>query len=77
LKIPIVVKKRGGLTLMMLDDYICDMCGFYFIPITGQNIFCPSCGSSQVRKEMGNNELSDEDVYVTILTGKEKTSFLF
>jgi predicted RNA-binding Zn-ribbon protein involved in translation (DUF1610 family) len=62
---------------MMLDEYTCDMCGFLFLPITAKDLFCPSCGSSQVRKEMGSNELSDEDVYVTILTGKEKTSFLF
>jgi hypothetical protein len=62
--------------LMMLDEYICDMCGFDFLPVTEKNLFCPSCGSSQVRREMGNNELSDEDVYVTILTGKEKASFL-
>jgi hypothetical protein len=73
----IVVTKRGGHSLMMLDEYSCDMCGFLFLPMTEKNLFCPSCGSSQVRKEMGSNELSDEDVYVTILTGKEKASFIF
>jgi hypothetical protein len=73
----IAAKSRGGQALMMLDEYSCDLCGYIFFPINGQNIFCPSCGSSQVRKEMGSNELSDEDVYVGILSGKEKTSFLF
>ena len=62
---------------MILDEYACDLCGYIFLPINEKNVFCPSCGSSQVRKEMGSNELSDEDVYVGILTGKEKTSFLF
>jgi uncharacterized Zn finger protein (UPF0148 family) len=62
---------------MMLDEYVCDLCGYVFLPMTGKNIFCPSCGSSQVRKELGSNELSDEDVYIGILSGKEKTNFLF
>jgi rubredoxin len=62
---------------MMLEEYVCDLCEYVFLPINGRNVFCPSCGSSQVRKEMGSNELSDEDVYVGILNGREKTSFLF
>jgi hypothetical protein len=73
----IAVKSRGGQTLMMLEEYACDLCGYIFLPINEKNVFCPSCGSSQVRKEMGSNELSDEDVYIGILKGKEKTSFLF
>ena len=56
---------------------MCDLCGCLFLPMNKKNIFCPSCGSSQVNKEMGSNELSDEDVYVGILNGKEKESFLF
>ena len=50
--------------------------GIYFFPSAKITFSAPSCGSSQVRKEMGSNELSDEDVYVGILRGKEKTSFL-
>jgi rRNA maturation endonuclease Nob1 len=61
---------------MIPEEYACDLCGYLFLPLSANNIFCPSCGSSQVRKEMGSNELSDEDVYVGILKGKEKTSFL-
>jgi hypothetical protein len=72
----IAVRLRGGQTLMILDEYACDLCGYIFLPLSEKNVFCPSCGSSQVRKEMGSNELSDEDVYIGILTGKEKTSFL-
>jgi hypothetical protein len=62
---------------MIPEEYVCDLCGYTFLPINAANVFCLSCGSSQVRKEMGSNELSDEDVYVGILSGKEKTSFLF
>ncbi len=61
---------------MIPEEYACDLCGYLFLPLSKNNIFCPSCGSSQVRKEMGSNELSDEDVYVGILKGKEKASFL-
>jgi rRNA maturation endonuclease Nob1 len=61
----------------MLDEYVCELCGCTFLPINLKNVFCPSCGSSQAKKEMGSNELSDEDVYVGILEGNEKTSFLF
>ena len=60
----------------MLEEYLCEMCGCIFLPLDERNIFCPSCGSSQVEREMGCNELSDEDVYVGILTGKERTNFL-
>ena len=62
---------------MMLEEYVCDLCGSVFLPLNVKNVFCPSCGSSQVKKEMGSNELSDEDVYVGILSGREKTSFIF
>ena len=62
---------------MMFEEYVCDLCGSVFLPMNPKNVFCPSCGSSQVKKEMGSNELSDEDVYVGILSGREKTSFLF
>ncbi len=62
---------------MIPDEYVCDLCGSVFLPWNVKNIFCPSCGSSQVKKEMGSNELSDEDVYVGILNGREKTSFIF
>jgi len=62
---------------MILEEYACDLCGSVFLPLKSDNIFCPSCGSSQVKKEMGSNELSDEDVYIGILSGREKTSFLF
>ncbi len=68
---------KGGPRVTMLEEYVCDLCGCLFLPMNKKNIFCPSCGSSQVNKEMGCNELSDEDVYVGILKGKEKESFLF
>ncbi len=63
--------------MIIPEEYVCDLCGCLFLPMNMKNIFCPSCGSSQVNKEMGCNELSDEDVYVGILNGKEKESFLF
>lgn len=69
--------EKGGNAVMIPEEYACDLCGCIFLPINQKNVFCPSCGSSQVKKEMGNNELSDEDVYIGILEGKEKTSFLF
>jgi rRNA maturation endonuclease Nob1 len=62
---------------MIPDEYVCDLCGSVFLPVNVKNVFCPSCGSSQVKKEMGSNELSDEDVYIGILNGNEKTNFLF
>jgi hypothetical protein len=67
---------KGGRPVIIPEEYLCDLCGCIFLPINLKNVFCPSCGSSQVRKEMGDNELSDEDVYVTILSGKEKADFL-
>ena len=42
---------------MIPEEYACDLCGYLFLPLSKNNIFCPSCGSSQVRKEMGSNEL--------------------
>jgi hypothetical protein len=72
-----IAGKKGGNTLMMLEEYTCDLCESVFLPVNMKNIFCPSCGSSQVRKDMGSNELSDEDVYIGILSAKEKASFLF
>ncbi len=71
------MRSRGEQGLKVFEEYACDLCGYVFLPINEKNIFCPSCGSSQVRKEMGSNELSDEDIYVGLLSGKEKTSFLF
>jgi len=72
-----IAGKKGGYALMIPDEYACDLCGSIFLPFKSDNVFCPSCGSSQVKKEMGSNELSDEDVYVGILTGREKAAFLF
>lgn len=40
-------------------------------------MFCPNCGSSQVKKEMGYNELSDEDVYVGMARNTQKTDVLW
>jgi rRNA maturation endonuclease Nob1 len=73
----VIAGQKGGSTVMIPEEYACDLCGCIFLPVNVKNIFCPSCGSSQVKKEMGSNELSDEDVYVGILDGKEKISFLF
>ena len=63
---------------MIPDEYVCDLCGSVFLPLNTENIFCPSCGSSQVKKEMGSNELSDEDVYVRYpqWQGENKLSLL-
>ncbi len=63
--------------MKMLDEYTCDLCGCLFFPVDVNNLFCPSCGSSHVQKEMGSNELSDEDVYVDILDRKERTTVIF
>lgn len=59
------------------DEYVCDLCGCLFLSPVEKDIFCPNCGSSQVKKEIGCNELSDEDVYVEILQETEKNSLLW
>jgi DNA-directed RNA polymerase subunit RPC12/RpoP len=72
-----IAGKKGGSAVTIPEEYLCDLCGCIFLPMNAKNVFCPSCGSSQVKKEMGSNELSDEDVYVGILEENEKASFLF
>jgi hypothetical protein len=72
-----IAEKKGGHHVTIPEEYLCDLCGVIFLPVDRKNVFCPSCGSSQVRKEMGSNELSDEDVYVGILKGKERTNLIF
>jgi hypothetical protein len=57
-------EKKGGRTVKIPDEYLCDQCGCLFLLPNPLDVFCPNCGGSQVRKEMGYNELSDEDVYV-------------
>lgn len=59
------------------DEYVCDLCGCLFLSPVAKDIFCPNCGSSQVKKEIGCNELSDEDVYVEILQEAEKSSLFW
>jgi hypothetical protein len=63
---------RGGTTVTLPDEYVCDLCGCFFLSPVAKDIFCPNCGSSQVKKEIGCNELSDEDVYFEILQDSEK-----
>jgi hypothetical protein len=40
-------------------------------------MFCPNCGGNQVRKEMGYNELSDEDVYIGMTLNTQKTDVIW
>jgi len=68
---------RGGTIVTLPDEYVCDLCGCLFLSPVEKDIFCPNCGSSQVKKEIGCNELSDEDVYVEILQETEKNSLLW
>ena len=58
------------------DEYSCDLCGTLFLSLCAGDAFCPNCGSSQIRIELGYNELSDEDVYVGMAGGNEKTYFI-
>ncbi len=66
------VERKGGQTVRIPDEYLCDQCGCLFLLPNPKNAFCPNCGGSQVRKEMGYNELSDEDVYVGMDRGTQK-----
>jgi predicted RNA-binding Zn-ribbon protein involved in translation (DUF1610 family) len=62
---------------IMPEDFVCCLCGAVFLASGRTDLFCPNCGSSQIKKEIGYNELSDEDFYVTIIGGGGKTSPLF
>ena len=63
---------------MIPEEYVCDLCGIRFPSLEHQERLLP-----ELRKQPGQegnrqfNQLSDEDVYVGILSGREKTSFLF
>ena len=70
-------RARGGAIVTLPDEYVCDLCGSYFLSPVAKDVFCPNCGSSQVRKEIGSNELSDEDVYVEIWQNGEKSSLFW
>jgi predicted RNA-binding Zn-ribbon protein involved in translation (DUF1610 family) len=69
--------KGGGTRVIMPEDFACCMCGTVFLSSSGDDLFCPNCGSSQIRKELGYNELSDEEFYMTILEEERKTNILF
>ena len=68
---------RGGITVTLPDEYVCDLCGCLFLSPVEKDVFCPNCGSSQVKKEIGCNELSDEDVYVEIFQDAEKSNLFW
>jgi len=55
--------KRGGNSLRIPDEYVCNMCGFMFLSGEKINIFCPECGSSMVAKEISYDEFLDEEAY--------------
>lgn len=61
----------------MPDDFVCCLCGTTFLSLTTRNLFCPNCGSSQIKKEMGYNELTDEELDVTIFEETRKLDRLF
>lgn len=69
--------KKGGQTVRIPDEYLCDQCGCLFLLPNPRNVFCPNCGGSQVRKEMGYNELSDEDVYVGMAYSAQKIDVIW
>ena len=58
------------------EDFVCCLCGSVFLCLGGKDLFCPNCGSSQIKKEIGYNELSDEDFYITVLDEGRKTNLL-
>ena len=60
----------------MPEDYICCLCGSVFLSLSARNLFCPNCGSSQIKKEIGYNELSDEELYASGFEEERKTSRL-
>jgi Zn finger protein HypA/HybF involved in hydrogenase expression len=67
--------RKGG-HVRLPDEYSCDLCGTLFLSLCARDAFCPNCGSSQIRIELGYNELSDEDVYLGMAGGNEKTYFI-
>jgi len=69
--------KKGGQPVRIPDEYLCDQCGCLFLLPNPRNVFCPNCGGSQVRREMGYNELSDEDVYVGMSYSRQKTDVIW
>jgi hypothetical protein len=71
------VEKKGGQTVKIPDEYLCDQCGCLFLLPNPRNAFCPNCGGSQVSKEMGYNELSDEDVYVGMAYSTQKIGVIW
>jgi len=72
-----IAGNKGGKQLKIPDEYLCDLCGCLFLLPNPISMFCPNCGSSQVKKEMGYNELSDEDVYVGMSPNAQKTDVLW
>ena len=66
-------EEKGEQAVKIPDEYLCDLCGCLFLLPDPKDVFCPNCGSSQVKKEMGYNELSDEDVYVGMTPNEQKT----
>jgi hypothetical protein len=70
-------EKKGGRRVQIPDEYLCDQCGCLFLLPNPGNVFCPNCGGSQVRKEKGYNELSDEDVYVGMDHSTQKTDVIW
>jgi predicted RNA-binding Zn-ribbon protein involved in translation (DUF1610 family) len=58
---------RGGESLRIPDEYVCDLCGYMFLDGEVPENFCPNCGSSMVTKELSYDEFLDDEAFISIM----------